>query len=832
MLVSLVSPADVPFLVTYIGYEKLIAAGIFELETPEPSDPPQTELVINPLQKPGIANDSAQDGEDMLGFENDIRAFALLIALKELKPPLAIALFGAWGSGKSFFMHQLQKKVAFLSKQQGFEEMVEKEEGEEAGSDEPFCKGVVQISFNAWSYMDANLWASLVSNIFDKLDEYITEQSEAKGKIEQAKKILNEQLTVVSDEKNKILGEKNQLKTELNGLQNKIVELEKEKDEKLKELAGKTTRELYQPILDKLSVDQTLQEQLKKYGLDEEEIKNLAPDQLFDEARSWLGFVRNLLRFDGATVFLLLLAAGAFCLALFNPGDWLGKAGDFLGKSVLYYSSVLLPVLARILVSYRRFMKFYQPLKNRRDEFNRQVKELIENNEKEIRQKQLEIETKNRELSDCETRLSQVEEKIGRIDEELKNSVIRKAFFDFIREKSVDEKYEQSLSIISTIRRDFETLSDLFREYNIAHRPSDPDERKEFDKKKELADQMRDTMEKPLDRIVLYIDDLDRCSEDRVIEVLEAVNLLMAFPLFVVVVGVDPRWVRNALIKKYTLQFTGLLNQVDLKEKLDIQPIRVSDYLEKIFQVPFHLREAAKDGVDKLIDAQLDGQVKEDGADTLSLLPEQKNPLQELERKGFVPDLIRQEKSGETSFISMETGAIGANSSVGPGAQNRVIQPGEDKRSLVHFQPQGLNISPEESAYLKQLAWLVGPNPRALKRYVNIYRIIRAHENLSYRQQNAQACFAAVAFLAALGTGAYREKAAGFYATCRDKGEAGFKELLEGSGLRELIAEKEKSGADAAALLVRFPAPLHALAGSSFVPYTGFVKRFSFDQAD
>ncbi len=44
-----------------------------------------------------------------------------------------------------------------------------------------------------------------------------------------------------------------------------------------------------------------------------------------------------------------------------------------------------------------------------------------------------------------------------------------------------------------------------------------------------------------LNRIVLYIDDLDRCPPKRVVEVLQAVHLLLAFELFVVVVGVDAR---------------------------------------------------------------------------------------------------------------------------------------------------------------------------------------------------------------------------------------------------------------------------------------------------
>ncbi|MFI5916755.1 P-loop NTPase fold protein [Dactylosporangium sp. NPDC051541] len=51
----------------------------------------------------------------------------------------------------------------------------------------------------------------------------------------------------------------------------------------------------------------------------------------------------------------------------------------------------------------------------------------------------------------------------------------------------------------------------------------------------------------PVDRIVLYIDDLDRCPPETVVRVLEAVHLLLALPLFVVVVGVDATLLARAL---------------------------------------------------------------------------------------------------------------------------------------------------------------------------------------------------------------------------------------------------------------------------------------------
>ena len=40
---------------------------------------------------------------------------------------------------------------------------------------------------------------------------------------------------------------------------------------------------------------------------------------------------------------------------------------------------------------------------------------------------------------------------------------------------------------------------------------------------------------------------LDRCKPSVVVNVLEAIHILLAFELFVVVVGVDVRWLKRAL---------------------------------------------------------------------------------------------------------------------------------------------------------------------------------------------------------------------------------------------------------------------------------------------
>jgi hypothetical protein len=74
-----------------------------------------------------------------------------------------------------------------------------------------------------------------------------------------------------------------------------------------------------------------------------------------------------------------------------------------------------------------------------------------------------------------------------------------------------------------------------------------------------------------VDRIVLYVDDLDRCGAKVVMSVLEAIHILLASDLFVVVVGVDMKW---------------LLSSIEISHQ-QISDGDALDFLEKIFQIPF-----------------------------------------------------------------------------------------------------------------------------------------------------------------------------------------------------------------------------------------------------
>ena len=79
--------------------------------------------------------------------------------------PLAIAVLGGWGSGKSTFMEQLDREVRKTVRPRGVAAANATENPREAR----VVERVVQVRFNAWQFVDANLWASLTAEFFDQL---------------------------------------------------------------------------------------------------------------------------------------------------------------------------------------------------------------------------------------------------------------------------------------------------------------------------------------------------------------------------------------------------------------------------------------------------------------------------------------------------------------------------------------------------------------------------------------------------------------------------------------------------------------------------------------
>ena len=88
--------------------------------------------------------------KDTLGFEPYVKAIAGFLINDQTNPPLTLSIEGAWGSGKSSFMLQLEKEL--------------RDEG----------SGIV-TSFNAWRYdKDEAMWAAFALEFTQQLGEQLT----------------------------------------------------------------------------------------------------------------------------------------------------------------------------------------------------------------------------------------------------------------------------------------------------------------------------------------------------------------------------------------------------------------------------------------------------------------------------------------------------------------------------------------------------------------------------------------------------------------------------------------------------------------------------------
>ena len=102
-------------------------------------------------------------GTDLLGVGREVEAFAMLIASARTSMPLSIGVFGAWGSGKSYFMTRVEERVAALAR------------ASRPGG--PYLQHIAQVRFNAWHYSEGDVVASLVDQIFRNLRFGPTESS-------------------------------------------------------------------------------------------------------------------------------------------------------------------------------------------------------------------------------------------------------------------------------------------------------------------------------------------------------------------------------------------------------------------------------------------------------------------------------------------------------------------------------------------------------------------------------------------------------------------------------------------------------------------------------
>ncbi len=613
--------------------------------------------------------------EDKLGFEHDYQSLATVMAMKSVSPPLAIGLFGNWGSGKSFFMEKLHSEVEKFSQLKNA----------------AFVENVVQVRFNSWHYADTNLWASLVSEIFQELHKY--------AKIDNKE----DELTRLQQSLNLAMGQKEAAAANQKELEERVARLEGQKAERRKRLEDLSGIGLIKLALSDKHVAKDLQKlknkQVEKILEDVNVIENTlkkansfrfklaASWKLLQQAKGWRWVM--LLLLVVAVVAASVLAAGIGKKIVYE--QFLPLAGLFTSGGaafVKYLRSYWKPAVKIIKEGTDRLNSLLQTAHARPDEINP------------------ELNAQREELNLLKGEIEGLDKKINATRQHIDEIASGARLASFLEQRTADENYSKQLGLISLIRKDFGRLDELLRmqfatkEGQQVHNPLD--------------------VQLKIDRIILYIDDLDRCNADTVVKVLEAIHLLLAFPLFVVVVGVDPRWLNNALNEKYAVLFGG--RQGAENNGSNGFAANAYDYLEKIFQIPFCLKPINNEGREKLI-AYL---VKNEMAQ------QEKTPheINGAVVSGKVPaGTIKEQSTGQSG----DTGA--ANRAMTERKDPSIPATGDSPEIVtaaqVRLLTDRISFSADELCLMQKLSAVYATSPRTINRFVNIYRIIKSHRSLS-----------------------------------------------------------------------------------------------------
>jgi hypothetical protein len=718
--------------------------------SPESGDEPRPPRLA-PTEVSGFTSDRAETfgtGSDPLELLSDVKAFARLICLEQAEPPLSIGLFGGWGSGKSTFMQLLEEEIDVLtSKIRGAAKPMaaaRTPNNRETAAAPTFIRNVVQVRFNAWHFADANLWASLTAEFFDQL--------RAGGFARSGKAIHTRLVERVNAHVHTLSSEAANARQTLLASEVALRTAQKARDKAVAEVEKTPGHELKQTMIDAVTksfeahkADLFEMGQRTYHDNPVKDIENfLDLSKRLQTANGQLGVLVRFVFARGwraslAVAGLAAVLGGPLLMWLGHPTTWQFQL-DALG--IFSFLAGVGAFARSVLPGVRIIGKLIEGTSS----FAANLDGKLEGEIKKVAQAE---EALQRAAAETEARRAAADragKALARYVDPKLTVANPPRLLRFMLEDDPDTRaLEKEIGLISRVRRLFQAVDEIVQE------------EKGKDAEAEVQDQRRDP-DVP-DRIVIYIDDLDRCTPAQVYAVLQAIHLLLAFKLFVVVVGVDVAWVREALARE--LRSTpNAPSSADDQEKTDIAERKLAiRYLEKIFQLPFWLRRLSSEG--------------NDGGSY----------------GRFVRSLLSRNLAARTPAFT-EAGSA-ARTDRGTHADGERKGPAGGSRSPVTLvdvhgaksRPEGgddsgldealatVQLTKEEVDFLASavIGNLSGQEPRTVKRFANIYRIVRARLTAEERgrflgKSGVPPEYPLVSILIAVETGQPLEVAEGFYA--------------------------------------------------------------------
>ncbi len=751
-------------------------------------------------------NDLAQ-GPDLINIENEVHSLAEVLVMRDLQPPLAVGICGGWGSGKSYAMHLIQKKITEIRCRSLRKTQAWWRNNSDKDRLSLYVGHIYQIRFDAWTFAKVNLWSSLMQTIFYEFNRQLTleKQLEEIGVDPLKGGDIWKALDEMSDEEREVLlnselssdkfkqwkdkasetntvdwlwdtltelrqEEKKNLKRSEDELSRKRLELQKklediEHDVK-QEIDIEASKAYWEPLREELKgimgiaftnfINRTEQE-LKSTAKSEQELEAKLLEVTLDDFQptTWDNLyqvIRSNRKTSLAFIFFLMLTiATPFLLEILID---LNEAGWKLLLTLI----PLTPSLSSAKQLWKETIKLQRWLdqtvkKYQQKTINKQQK-LQNSFASRVKRKREEKELVNieREIKKLEAQVERQRLRIGLTARYISLS-------DFIDTRLEENFYGKKLGFMQQVQRD---LIDLTAHFVV---PKESNAHKVFfDEKKE---RLKKFFPRGPARVVLYIDDLDRCPPNRVVEVLEAVQLLLKTPLFVVVLAIDDRYIARALEKAYQ----GILKRGGKPSGID--------YMEKIIQVSYRMRPIPKSAIDNYLMSHMDieelkQQEEPEESSQTPVIPSATDfspPEEELEESSqtpvipsatnFSPPEEEPEESSQTPVIpsatdfsppeeeleeSLQTPVIPSATDFSPpeeeleeSLQTPVIPSATDfsqdenkdqTSSISDNKPRDLplrvkKITHEEFNILRYCCKQVDLSPRTVKRLINIYKILK-----------------------------------------------------------------------------------------------------------
>ena len=628
-----------------------------------------------------LINDTPE-GPDLLNIVNEVGALAEAIALKGMHPPLVVGILGGWGSGKSFVLHLLKERLMDIRC----------EKIETDGKDNfPFIGHPYVINFDAWTFAKSDLWASLMQTILTELDNQIMIEKTLSEKLnidprnsndiwrllgqlsgKQKKRLLDsetgrEALTLVTDIQTGATS--GRLWDELKTLHDKAIKnLEKQETElrqKQQELSKE--RRNFENFIDK-----EIAEDARKIAWDpvwqqiSEQVKKTLTAA---DSKTYEDFIKafslgDKYRLGWQNISLPVAAFMLFALVTGFAMDFDAPRAEFFSAISGFFIAATSPLL-----------QAYNWLQTRHKQYNEHLTQAMKTKAVSRQQRIEEAlayaheETPAANVVKLEKETQEITDKVQRLRDKV--GISRHANLgEFIKERLESGFYENRLGLLHDIQNDIEELSESLLPSRALGAVD--------------SEALSKLFPRGSPRLVLLIDDLDRCPPDKVVEVFEAAQLLVKTQLFVVVIAMDVRYVTRALENKYK----GVLVHNGEPSGLD--------YIEKIIQIPYRVRTATGTAISGFLHAQM-------------------NIDKRVEDSGPVDVEQVEESAGELpTDINSED------------VDNTQAKPPPTPRSELRVLPTDiLEFTTDEHSLISTCCSAIYVSPRAMKRLVNVFKLLK-----------------------------------------------------------------------------------------------------------